>query len=322
MENNIILKNIKLNKFTTCRTGGVAKYFTQIDNVDDLVNVLNLTKKEGLKVFVLGGGSNILINDTGFDGLVIKVLNKRLKIQKLDNGYFEINAGAGWNLNNLITKLQDESISCIEDLFGIPGTIGGSVRGNCGVGYFEIKDVVNNVYNIDWLKFNEYNFEIKKYNQNECGFGYRESIFKRKANVIWEVNLIGRQMDSSIIKEKVKNTMDKRLKSQPYEFPNFGSTFKNVKLEEFDPKIWNEENLLVVNSQNVKQVPAGWLIDQCGLKGFSINGAKISEKHANFIINFDKAKSLDIFNLISFIKEKVLEKFGVYLELEVQLIGF
>ncbi|MDD3155925.1 MAG: FAD-binding protein [Candidatus Pacebacteria bacterium] len=95
MENNIILKNIKLNKFTTCRTGGVAKYFTQIDNVDDLVNVLNLTKKEGLKVFVLGGGSNILINDTGFDGLVIKVLNKRLKIQKLDNGYFEINAGAG-----------------------------------------------------------------------------------------------------------------------------------------------------------------------------------------------------------------------------------
>ncbi|MDD3155927.1 MAG: hypothetical protein PHP14_00260 [Candidatus Pacebacteria bacterium] len=129
-------------------------------------------------------------------------------------------------------------------------------------------------------------------------------------------------MDSSIIKEKVKNTMDKRLKSQPYEFPNFGSTFKNVKLEEFDPKIWNEENLLVVNSQNVKQVPAGWLIDQCGLKGFSINGAKISEKHANFIINFDKAKSLDIFNLISFVKEKVLEKFGVYLELEVQLIGF
>jgi UDP-N-acetylmuramate dehydrogenase len=116
--------------------------------------------------------------------------------------------------------------------------------------------------------------------------------------------------------------MDKRLKNQPYEFPNSGSTFKNINLNEFNNNIWNEENLLVTNCEGLKQVPAGWLIDQCELKGFSINGAKISEKHANFIVNFDNAKSLDILNLVSFIKQKVFEKFGVHLELEIQLIGF
>jgi UDP-N-acetylmuramate dehydrogenase len=184
MDNNIIYKNIDLNNLTSCKTGGVAKYFIQIDNVDDLVNTLNNTKKESVNVFVLGGGSNVLINDSGFDGLVIKILNKKLKINKLENGFFEIAVGAGWNLNNLILELQNQSISCIEDLFGIPGTIGGSIRGNCGVGFFEIKDVVSKVFNIDWLNFNNYNFEIKTYNQNECGFGYRESIFKRKANII------------------------------------------------------------------------------------------------------------------------------------------
>ncbi|MFA6463369.1 MAG: hypothetical protein WCT51_05025 [Candidatus Shapirobacteria bacterium] len=81
-------------------------------------------------------------------------------------------------------KLQEQSISCIEHLCGIPGTVGGSIRGNCGVGFFEMKDVVDKVYNIDWLKFNDYNFEIKTYNFNDCGFGYRESIFKRKPNII------------------------------------------------------------------------------------------------------------------------------------------
>lgn len=322
MDNNIVLKNVELSKFTSCKTGGIAKYFIQIDNVDDLVNTLNNAKKEGLNVFVLGGGSNVLINDEGFEGLVIKILNKKLKINKVENDCFEIAVGAGWNLNNLITELQSQSISCIEDLFGIPGTVGGSIRGNCGVGFFEIKDVVSKVFNIDWLSFNDYNFEIKTYNNNECGFGYRESIFKRKANIIWEANLIGKFLDSNIIKEKIKNTMVKRLKNQPYEFPNSGSTFKNVNVNEFDHSIWNENNLLIVECQGQKQVPAGWLIEQCGLKGFSINGAKVSEKHANFIVNFDKAKSYDTFNLITFIKQKVFEKFGVHLELEIQLIGF
>ena len=322
MDNNIVYKNVNLKEFTSCKTGGPAKYFIQIDNVDDLVNTLDSAKKEGINIFVLGGGSNVLINDNGFDGLVVKIQNKKLKVIPAVDDCFEIAVGAGWNLNNLIMELAQQSISCIEDLYGIPGTVGGSIRGNCGVANFEIKDVVSKVYNLDWLRFNDYNFEIKTYNQNECGFGYRESIFKRKANVIWETNLVGKKCDESIIKEKIKNTMDKRFKSQPYEFPNSGSTFKNVSFNEFDNNIWNEENLLVTNCEGSKQVPAGWLIDQCGLKGFSINGAKISEKHANFIVNFDQAKSLDTFNLISFVKQKVFEKFGVHLELEIQLIGF
>jgi len=149
MDNNIIYKNVNLKEFTSCKTGGIAKYFIQIDNVDDLINTLNNTKKEGINVFVLGGGSNVLIHDEGFNGLVIKVQNQKLKINSLDEETFEINVGAGWNLNNLILELKKQSISCLEDLYGIPGTVGGSIRGNCGVGFFEIKDVVSKVYNID-----------------------------------------------------------------------------------------------------------------------------------------------------------------------------
>ena len=322
MENNIIYKNVDLNNFTSNKTGGIAKFFIKIDNVDDLINTLNNAKKESIPIFVLGGGSNVLINDKGFDGLVVRVLNEKLQINPIDDQTFNIVVGAGWNLNNLIMKLQEQSISCIEHLCGIPGTVGGSIRGNCGVGFFEMKDVVDKVYNIDWLKFNDYNFEIKTYNFNDCGFGYRESIFKRKPNIIWEANLIGKKCGSQIIKEIIEKTMTKRLNSQPYEFPNSGSSFKNVSLKNFDSHIWNEENLLVINCQDQKQVPAGWLIEQCGLKGFSINGAKISEKHANFIVNFDKATSSDIFNLMQFIQQKVFEKFGVTLESEIQLIGF
>ncbi|HRZ29949.1 MAG TPA: FAD-binding protein [Candidatus Paceibacterota bacterium] len=149
MNNNIIYKNVNLKDYTSCKTGGVAKYFIQIDNVDDLVNNLDSAKKEGINIFVLGGGSNVLINDNGFDGLVVKIQNQKLKVTKTLDDCFEIAVGAGWNLNNLIMELAQQSISCVEDLYGIPGTVGGSIRGNCGVTNFEIKDVVSKVYNLD-----------------------------------------------------------------------------------------------------------------------------------------------------------------------------
>ncbi len=320
--NNKLQKNVNLSKYTTYKTGGLARYFVQIDNVEDLLECLGSAQKSNIPVFVLGGGSNILIHDKGFKGLVLKVLNKKLSVDQLNSDTFEITVGAGWGLNNLINQLNEKSISCLEKLFGIPGTIGGSIRGNAGAGDFEIKDVIEKVYNIDWLKFNNYNFEIKDYSPKECAFGYRDSIFKRKENIIWEAKIIGKLADKDFLSETKKNILAKRLKSQPYDFPNAGSVFANPKLAEFDLIKINPEELLIVENKGEKQVPAGWLIDQCGLKGYSINGAKVSDKHANFIINFDHAKSEDIFNLINFIKEKVFEKFKIILQEEIQLIGF
>ncbi len=320
--NNELEKNVSLEKFTTFKTGGLARFFAKIDNVEDLIECLSSAQKSNLPVFVLGAGSNILINDEGFDGLVVKVSNKKIEIQDLSNGQFDITVGAGWGLNNLITTLSEKSISSIEKLFGIPGTIGGSIRGNAGVGDFEIKDVVKQVYNIDWLKFNNYNFEIKNYDFRDCAFGYRDSIFKRKQNIIWEVVLSGKLCDKTILQETAKSIITKRIKTQPYDFPNAGSIFTNPSLDQFDLIANNIEELFVVENKGQKQVPAGWLIDQCGLKGYSINGAKVSEKHANFIINFDHATSRDIYDLINFVKDKVFEKFKITLSEEIQSIGF
>lgn len=322
MENNILKKNIDLSKFTTYKTGGSARFFVKIDNIESLMECLQSAQKSNLPIFVLGGGSNILISDDGFNGLVLKVANKKLIIEKVDNENYKITIGSGWGLNNLISVLNENSIASIEKLFGIPGTIGGSIRGNAGVGDFEIKDVIKNVYNIDWLKFNNYNFEIKNYDCKDCAFGYRDSIFKRKQNIIWEAIIYGKTGDKNILKNLTKNIIDKRIKNQPYDLPNAGSVFKNILLSEFDPVYFNESNLLVVENQGHKYIPAGWLIEQCGLKGYSINGAKISEKHANFIVNFDNARSIDIYNLINFAKEKVFEKFKITLTEEIQMIGF
>lgn len=322
INNNELEKNISLEKFTTFKTGGLARFFAKIDNIENLLECLQAAQKSKMPVFVLGAGSNILINDEGYDGLVLKVANKKLEINDNQNGTFDIVVGAGWGLNNLINVLTEKSISSIEKLFGIPGTIGGSIRGNAGVNDFEIKDVIKKVYNIDWLKFNNYNFEIKDYNFNDCAFGYRDSIFKRKQNIIWEAVISGVACDKNILKEISQTIITKRINSQPYDLPNAGSIFKNPSLEEFDFTKINPAELFVVENKGQKQVPAGWLIDQCGLKGYSINGAKVSEKHANFIVNFDHAKSIDIYNLVNFVKDKVFDKFKISLTEEIQMIGF
>jgi len=149
-------------------------------------------------------------------------------------------------------------------------------------------------------------------------------LFKHSQIIIWDVTFVDipQQIDKEHIKYKITEILNNRQKGQPYMFPNAGCVFKNVNLELFPKEIIAQNNLVIKQNQDHQEVPAGFLIEQCGLKGYQIGGAQVSEKHANFLINKDNAKSADIYNLICYIKNVVRDRFGVNLEEEIRLIGF
>jgi len=283
-----VRKNILLKNHTSFRIGGPAEYFFEAENKDDLFVALKAAKTLDLPFFVFGGGSNLLVSDKGFKGLVIKILNN--KYQLSGN---QIKAEAGTVLANLVRASTNYGLSGLEWAFGIPGTVGGAVFGNAGSFGKSMKELVKSVEVIDikTLKF-------KTYNSKECGFGYRESVFKKKNNlIVVSVILNLKKGNKSSIKKKIKEYSDLKKESQPLNLPSAGSVFKNPEGKY-----------------------AAELIEACGLKGKTIGRAKISEKHANFIVNLGGAKAEDVKKLINLSKKSVKNKFSLSLREEIQFL--
>jgi len=275
-----------LAKYTTFKIGGPADFFVEVEKEEELVKLLKLLRELNLPYFILGGGSNLLVADEGFRGIVIKIANCELRITNC-----KIIAGAGVSLGKLVELSAENSLTGLEFAAGIPGTVGGAVRGNAGAWGEAIGDKVKRV------KVLTPQGEIKWIDASDCQFSYRQSRFKKTKEIIWEVELELEKGDRKEIKEKIEENLAKRA-SQPKE-PSAGCIFVNP-----------------------KPFPAGELIDKCGLKGKRIGDAQISPKHANFIVNLGNAKAADVIRLIKLIKEKVKEKFGINLEEEVFLLGF
>ena len=305
-------KNVPLRNYTTFKIGGKARYFFVAKKKEDVKNAIEFAKKKRIPFFILGEGSNVLFPDEGFRGIVIKleILNFKLENNK-------VFVGAGYPLTKLAQKLAKKSFSGLEFAVGIPGTIGGAIRGNAGAFGMEIKDVVDEV---EVLKIENCKLKIEKLKNKDCQFGYRESIFKKKKNwIILKATLKIKKGNKKRIQEKIKKILSKRIKTQPLEFPSAGSVFKNIPLEKV-PKNVKEKFRDKIKREPFPCLPAAVLIEALGLKGYQIGGAKISEKHANFIINAKKAKAKDILQLIRLIKKKVRKRFGVNLELEIELV--
>lgn len=284
-------KRVRLAPYTTFKIGGLAEYFFEAKTKEDLIKAIETAKKFKLPFFILAGGSNILISDDGFKGLVIKNQNNKIRIEGS-----KIVVEAGSKLNELVKVCLKESMSGLEWSAGIPGTIGGAIRGNAGA--FE-KSIADSVEKVEVLEINS-ELKIKIYETKDCKFDYRTSIFKEKNNLIVlsaEIKL--EKDDREKIKERVERYLNYRKNKHPLEFPSAGSIFKNP-----------------------KDNAAGILINQCGLSGSKIGQAQISEKHSNFVINLGGAKAEDVCKLINLIKEKVKEKFGIQLEEEIQFLGF
>jgi UDP-N-acetylmuramate dehydrogenase len=282
-------KNISLAPYTTFKIGGAAKYFYTVKSIEDLTGAVKLAKKEGLPFFILGNGSNVLVSDKGFDGVVIKIENCKLKIV---NCKITVDAGV------LLTKLVNESVKAgltgLEWAAGIPGTIGGAIRGNAGALGSSMADLIKTVEVFDIT-----NLKIQTFENKDCKFGYRDSVFKHNKNlIIFSAELELKKGDRKKSEKLIKEYLKQRKEKQPLEYPSAGSIFKNP------------------NGR-----AAGYLIEQCGLKGKKIGKAMISEKHANFIVNLGNAKAKDVKKLIDLCKEKVKEKFGIELEEEIEYLG-
>lgn len=306
-----IRKNVSLKNYSTYKIGGPAKYFFVAKSKDELAKVLKVAEKFGMQFFILGGGSNILFSDKGFEGLVIKIENKEIKI--LNNN--TILAGAGVELSKMVWLSAKKSLEGMEWAGGLPGTFGGAVIGNAGAFGGEIKNVIFQVRALNS------NVNLKSFSNKQCQFSYRSSIFKKKGWVVLEAVIKLKKGSKEDIESVAKSRVRYRKERHPLEYPNIGSIFKNCPFSEFLPK-QKKELLKVVKKDPLSVVPTAYLISECGLKNKRIGGAKISEKHPNFIVNLGNAKARDVLKLISLVKKKVKNKFKVNLETEAQLVGF
>ncbi len=313
-----IQSNIPLKNFSNFKIGGNAKYFLEVKSVEELIAGLRkwqeISKdfpKEEKKIFVLGSATNVLFSDNGFDGLVIK--NSIEKIEKKDD---VVTIGAGVLVSNLLDFCIDNSLSGLEWAGGLPGTVGGAVRGNAGAYSGETKDNVLEVESIN-LK----TLETKKRSKDECEFDYRASIFKNKATdeIITFISFKLANGSKNEIRRLIEDKKERRKLRHPLEYPNIGSIFKNVPVDKFAPE--KLENL----SQYIKDdpfpvIPTAKLTFLSGLCGKRIGDAIVSEKHTNFIVNLGNAKAKDVKELIKIIQEAVKQEFGVDLEPEVMFI--
>ncbi|MCX8057447.1 MAG: UDP-N-acetylmuramate dehydrogenase [Ignavibacteria bacterium] len=276
-----------LSKFTTFRIGGPADYYLEPKDREDLLKLIKYLKEINYPYIVIGNGSNVLISDEGIRGAAINLEFGFTKIEVKKNHVY---AEAGIRLSKLVDVCLEHSLVGLENLAGIPGTLGGAILMNAGAYGGEISDYIKKVEVID-------NDRIVFLNKEECGFSYRKSNLEGK--VILSAEFILPFGDKEKAKQRRKELLLKRNQAQPVELPNAGSIFKNP------PNDY-----------------AARLIEQAGLKGLTIGGAKVSEKHANFIVNFNNATAKDVLELMHIIQRTVFEKFGIMLEPEVKMIGF
>lgn len=307
-----VQKNVLLKDFTTYKIGGPAKYFFIAKTKEDLIKALIAAKELKLPFFILGGGSNILVSDKGLKGLVIK-----MQLQEVKVAGEKVYAEAGLGLTKLSNFVAENSFSGMEWATGIPGTVGGAIYGNAQAFGVKISDFVENVevLNIKDLKIN-------KLLKRQCNFSLKNSIFKKeKKLIIISVNFKFPVGNKTQITETIRNNLYHRNTKHPMSFPSAGSTFVNPEVV-----IKNEKLLALypelINFNKQGTIPAGFMIEKCGLSGRQIGKAKISEKHCNFIINNGGAKAKDILLLIKLAKKKVKKLFKINLEAEVQLVGF
>lgn len=291
-ENNIgkYEKNVSLAHHTTYKVGGIAKLFVYPKDKDKLILLLKKLKNDNIKYKVLGNGSNTLFSDNEYDGVIIK-------LDAFDNiEYFKniVKAGAGVNLIKLSNQTVRNGLAGLEFATGIPGTVGGAIYMNAGAYKSDMGYITKSVEVLTP------NLEIITMTNKELDFHYRTSFLqKHKDYICLEATFLLRPSDKNLLLEIVEDRKKRRLESQPLEYPSAGSVFRNP------------DNLY-----------AGKLIEDLGYKGYSIGGAKVSDKHANFIINYNKATGKDIKELIEFIKKEVKDNYDIDLKVEQEFVNW
>ncbi len=286
-----ILQNEPMSKHTTFKIGGNADLLIKVHNIEQIKFVLSIARDNNIPIFILGNGSNLLVKDKGIRGITLKPELKDIKIEKKDKQVY-VTVGAGNKMPEIAGRLLREEITGFEFAAGIPGTIGGFVRMNAGAYGSEARDIVTETTILT------YDGNIKKIVGEEHHFEYRKSAFLNMKIIILDTKLKLSYGKKDEIQELMEKYRKSRFEKQPIEFPSAGSTFKRG-----------------------NDFISAKLIDECGLKGYSIGGAMVSKKHAGFIVNTGSANAGDILELIDYVKKVVLENTGKELKLEIQIVG-
>lgn len=306
-------ENVSLAELTSFRIGGLAKYFVQIKSVEDLKEALNFSKENKTEFYVIGSGTNLLVNDGVFDGLIIQMKMNSICVEDE-----LITCEAGVPLIKAVNFSAGEGLSGIEALAGIPGTVGGAIRGNAGAFGTEIEAVVKKV-----TALNVETGNIEEFSNEESDFSYRSSVFKKNKNlIVLSTTLELKKEEVAVVQEKAKETIMKRTSRGLNGVRSAGSFFMNPVVENNQALLDEFEKETGTPARN-NTVPAGWIIDKAGLLGKQIGGAQVSPQHANYIINESgTAKAEDVIMLVSYIKQQVRDQFGVQLQAEVNYLGF
>ena len=309
---NKIKKNYDLAPLTTFKVAGRAEFFVAVKNKRQLIAALNWAEAEKLPVWFFSGGSNILFSGKKIKGLVIKISGEQYSIKGQ-----VISAWAGTGLTKLAKAAGERGLAGLEWAYGVPGSLGGAVRGNAGAYGNEIARAV--------IEAAAYDFKKNKFvrlSNRACGFSYRQSIFKQKKNlIILNVKLKLNPGQAAEIKKMAGVNFHHRLATKPKQ-PSAGCIFKNLEYKNL-----LKENPALAQALAAKglvrggKIGVGYLIDQLGLKGKTCGHAKVSQLHANFIINTGKATAADIKSLINLIKKKIKNKYKINLEEEIQYFG-
>lgn len=284
-----VKENVDLKNYNTYKVSTFAKYLVDVRNVDSLIDLIKYLKENKIKYLILGNGSNIVLPDKDLDGVIIR-LNGLNKIEIDDD---EVYVEAGVMLPRLVNETVSNCLAGLEWASGIPGTVGGAVVGNAGAYLSDIFTFIEEIKVLD-------NTEVKILKKSDVSYSYRHTSFKdNKDLIVLAVKLKLEKGNADESAEIMKNRLERRIKSQPLNYPNAGSVFRNPE-GDF----------------------AGRLIEECGLKGKRIGGAMVSEKHANFIINYDNATAKDVRDLIKLVHDEVLKKMKVDLVIEQELIDW
>ncbi len=287
-------ENVKLNEslkeHTTYKVGGTCKYFITPKDIDGLIDLLKYLRKNNIKYMILGNGSNTIFSSSEYDGVIINLCNLNSMVIEDNKIYVE----AGYQLIKLSMDALNNSLSGLEFAAGIPGNVGGAIFMNAGAYKSDMSNLIKTV------TFLDENLELKTLKNEELDFSYRKSLFQSKDYIIISAVLELTPGKKEEIKDLMDRRKERRIESQPLDYPSAGSVFRNPSEDVF----------------------AGKLIEDLGLKGYQIGGAKISEKHANFIINVGDATGEDIKELIDLVKVKVKEKYNIDLHVEQRFINF
>lgn len=306
-----IQENIPLAPLTSFRVGGNAKFYVEISSIEDLKEALEFAQEKELKFYLLGGGTNLLVSDKGFDGLVI-----RMKMNSICIDGSKIEAQAGVPLIKMINMAAQAGLSGLELMAGVPGTVGGAVRGNAGAYGTEICQMVKKVTAFDTEKR-----EVVEFEGNACDFSYRSSIFKKNPKlIVISTSLELAPAEVKDVQEKTNATIMKRAGMGLGGYKSAGSFFMNPLVE--NEKLKEEFEKEKGEKPRNDKLPAGWVIEQAGLKGKKIGGAAVCDKHSNYIINAENATADEVMMLVSYIKQQVRDQYGVQLQEEVNYVGF